>query len=124
MQTEVTPTPRTLTRRYYTDPQVFSDEIDRFMRRRGCMQAAKAKFRVTATTFCLRLPARASLSRGIRAAAFRLFSMFAATAARASAQPRKVTSKAASNALTTAGRTRSMDGSWGNTHAGGEFLSR
>ena len=30
MQTEVTPTPTTLPRRYYTDPQVFSDEMERF----------------------------------------------------------------------------------------------
>src|SRR5438445_13660736 len=30
MQSEVTPTPRTLPRRYYTDPQIFSEEMDRF----------------------------------------------------------------------------------------------
>src|ERR1700747_1053799 len=30
MQTEVTPTPKTLPRRYYTDPQVFAEEMDRF----------------------------------------------------------------------------------------------
>ena len=30
MQTEVTSTPRTLPRRYYTDPQIFAEEMDRF----------------------------------------------------------------------------------------------
>ncbi len=30
MQIEVTPTPKTLPQRYYTDPQVFSEEMDRF----------------------------------------------------------------------------------------------
>jgi len=58
MQTEVTPTPRTLPAAllHYTDPQIFAEEMDRFYSQMvGVCRPATPKFPAPAISFCAKL---------------------------------------------------------------------